>query len=181
MAVLGTGFGTILCQLDIFRYMKADWAYFCTGVFSVHIYSRVVPTKAILSLKLISESGGSDVEPLYTWKKIDSKLEDDVIQIQSCSMSDPILSDIVFNDKIAWVWTTFKRRDSFNLFFRLILAEIFLAIHSYPCISCIFDNVLNRYWHSLFVVPLRRGGRPNDSYYLQYLLYRFPDNITTMT
>ena len=38
---------------------------------------------------------------------IDSKLiEDNVIQIQSRSMSDPLLSDIDFKNKMAWVWTT---------------------------------------------------------------------------
>ena len=39
--------------------------------------------------------------------KIDSKLiEDDVIQIQSRSMSDPILSEMDFKNKMVWVWTT---------------------------------------------------------------------------
>ena len=32
--------------------------------------------------------------------------EDDVIQIQSRSMSDPLLSDIDFKNKMAWVRTT---------------------------------------------------------------------------
>ena len=33
-------------------------------------------------------------------------IEDEVIQIQSRSMSDPPLFDIDFKNKIAWVWTT---------------------------------------------------------------------------
>ena len=38
---------------------------------------------------------------------IDPKsIEDDVIHIQSRSMSDPCLSDIDFKNKMAWVWTT---------------------------------------------------------------------------
>ena len=37
---------------------------------------------------------------------IESKsIEDDVIQIQSRSMLDPTLSDIEFNNKMAWVWS----------------------------------------------------------------------------
>ena len=40
---------------------------------------------------------------------IDSKsIKDDVIQIQSRSMSDPRHSDIDFKYKMAWVWTTLK-------------------------------------------------------------------------
>ena len=38
---------------------------------------------------------------------VDSKsIEDDVIQLQSLSESDPPLSDIYFKNKMAWVWTT---------------------------------------------------------------------------
>ena len=41
--------------------------------------------------------------------KIDSKsIEDDVIWIQSRSMSDPTLSDIDFKSKMALVWATLK-------------------------------------------------------------------------
>ena len=41
---------------------------------------------------------------------MDSKsIEDDVIQIQARSMSDPPLSDIDFKNKMTWVWTTLKR------------------------------------------------------------------------
>ena len=35
--------------------------------------------------------------------------EDDFIQIQSRSLSDPPLYDIDFKDKMAWVWTSLKR------------------------------------------------------------------------
>ena len=35
-------------------------------------------------------------------------IEDDVIQIQSRSFSDPSLSDIDFKNKMAWVWNTLK-------------------------------------------------------------------------
>ena len=39
--------------------------------------------------------------------EMDSKsIENNVIQIQSRSMSDPLLSDIDFKNKMAWVWTT---------------------------------------------------------------------------
>ena len=37
-------------------------------------------------------------------------IEDDVIQIQSRSMSDPSLSGMDFKNKMAWVWTTLKSR-----------------------------------------------------------------------
>ena len=38
---------------------------------------------------------------------IDPKsIEDDVIQFKSRSMSDPNLSDIDFENKMAWVWAT---------------------------------------------------------------------------
>ena len=40
---------------------------------------------------------------------IDSKsIGDDVIQIQSRSMSDPTFSDTDFKNKMAWIWTTLK-------------------------------------------------------------------------
>ena len=42
------------------------------------------------------------------WKPI----EDDIIQIQSRSMSDPTFSDIDFKNKMAWVWTTLNRVSS---------------------------------------------------------------------
>ena len=38
-------------------------------------------------------------------------IEDDVIQIQSRSMSDPTFSDIDFKIKMAWIWTTLKFYD----------------------------------------------------------------------
>ena len=42
-------------------------------------------------------------------------IEDDVIQIQSRSMSDPTLSDIHFKNKMALVWTTLKiQKKSFS-------------------------------------------------------------------
>ena len=70
---------------------------------------RVVPTQAILFLKSMSERDGSDIQRLWNWTMnflIDSKsIEDDVIQIQSRSMLDPTLSDIEFNNKMAWVWS----------------------------------------------------------------------------
>ena len=43
---------------------------------------------------------------------IDCKsIEDDCIQIQSRSMSDPTFSDIDFKIKMAWIWTTLKFYD----------------------------------------------------------------------
>ena len=72
---------------------------------------REVQTLAIIFLKSMSESmserDGSDKERLCNrmmnfW--IDSKsIEDDVIQIQSRSMSDPTSSDIDFKHKMALV------------------------------------------------------------------------------
>ena len=35
-------------------------------------------------------------------------IADDVIQIQRRSMSDPTVSDIDFENKMAWVWIIFK-------------------------------------------------------------------------
>ena len=34
--------------------------------------------------------------------------EDDVLQLKSRSMSDPTLTDIIFKNKMALVWTTLK-------------------------------------------------------------------------
>ena len=68
---------------------------------------RVVQTQAILFLKSRSERVGSDIERLLNWMMNFSKpLEIDVIHFKSRSMSDPTLSDINFNYKMAWVWTT---------------------------------------------------------------------------
>ena len=64
--------------------------------------SRVVQTKALLFLKSMSERVGSDIRRLRNRMMnflIDSKsIEDDVIEIQSCSRSNPTLSDIVFKN-----------------------------------------------------------------------------------
>ena len=40
---------------------------------------------------------------------VDSKsIEDDVIQIQSRSTSDPSVSDNIFKSKMTWVWISLK-------------------------------------------------------------------------
>ena len=39
-------------------------------------------------------------------------IADDVIKIQRRSMSDPTVSDIDFENKMAWVWTTLKNRST---------------------------------------------------------------------
>jgi len=36
-------------------------------------------------------------------------IEDDVVEIQSRSMSDPPLSDIYFKNKMSWIWTALKK------------------------------------------------------------------------
>ena len=54
----------------------------------------------------MSEKVGSDQEQLWNW--ISKSIEDDVIEIQSRSMSDPPLSDIDFKSKI-WVWDSIFR------------------------------------------------------------------------
>ena len=60
----------------------------------------------------MSERDGSGIERLRNWMmnfSIDSiSIEDDVIQIQSRSMSDPTLSDIDFKIKMGWAWTALK-------------------------------------------------------------------------
>ena len=75
-------------------------------------FLRVVQTQAILFLKSMSEWDGSDIERLRNWMmnfSIDSiPIEDEVIQIQFRSMSDPTLSDIDFKNKMVWVRTTLK-------------------------------------------------------------------------
>ena len=65
---------------------------------------RVVQTQASLFLKSMSEWGGYDRERHWIWMmNFFKSIEDDVIQIQSRSMSDPSLSDIDFEYKMAWV------------------------------------------------------------------------------
>ena len=63
----------------------------------------------------MSERDGPDIERRWNWMMsflIDYKsIEDDVIHIQSRSMSDPIFSDIDFKIKMAWIWTTLKFYD----------------------------------------------------------------------
>ena len=44
----------------------------------------------------------------FEWRHHQSILKDHSIQIRCSCMSDPRLSDINFNNKMAWVWTTFK-------------------------------------------------------------------------
>ena len=69
---------------------------------------RLVQTQAILffnQCRKRSDPTKNDSEMMNF--SIESKLiEDNVIQIQSRSMSDPLLSDIDFKNKTAWVWTT---------------------------------------------------------------------------
>jgi len=71
---------------------------------------RVVQTKAILFLKLMSERVGSDIERPWIWSfnwfLVVLKI---IIQFQIRSMSDPTLSDIDWKNKMAWVWTTLKK------------------------------------------------------------------------
>ena len=45
---------------------------------------------------------------MKNFKTVPKSIEDNVIKIQSRYMSDPTLSDIDFNNKLAWVWTTLK-------------------------------------------------------------------------
>ena len=46
--------------------------------------------------------------PNFESRHLQSILKDDFIQIESRSMSDPLLSDIDFKNKMASVWTSFK-------------------------------------------------------------------------
>ena len=63
----------------------------------------------------MSERDGPDVERRWNWMMnflIDYKsIEDDVIHIQSRSMSDPTFSDIDFKIKMALILTTLKFYD----------------------------------------------------------------------
>ena len=83
------------------------------NIWKTHATLRVVQTKSILFLKSMSERVGSDIQRLWNWMMnflIDStSIEDDVIKIQSRSMSDPTLSDILFKNKMDLVWTTLNR------------------------------------------------------------------------
>ena len=73
---------------------------------------RVVQIKAILFWKSMSERGGSAIERLWFWMKIDfASLQKFIIQFQSRCMSDPNLSDIDFKNKMTWVWTTLKNEN----------------------------------------------------------------------
>jgi len=66
---------------------------------------RVVLNQAIF--KAMSERVGSDIEQL--WKRMmnfPKFIEDDVIQKQGRSMSDPTFSDIDFNNEMTVRWTT---------------------------------------------------------------------------
>ena len=65
----------------------------------------------------MSERVGSDIEQLWILNEnsylsidsVDSKsFEYVVIEIQGHSMSDPTFSDINFENKMVWVWTTLK-------------------------------------------------------------------------
>ena len=55
-------------------------------------------------------------------------IEDDVIQIQSRSMSDPALSDIDFKNKMALVWTTLKK-NRFRLKFTMDRKKWMAQVH----------------------------------------------------
>ena len=67
----------------------------------------------------MSEKDGTDIDGLWNGMmnfEIDSRsIKDDLIQIQSRSLSDPPLSDIDFKNKMAWVWTTLKVNISYLL------------------------------------------------------------------
>ena len=55
-------------------------------------------------------------------------VEDNVIQVQGRSMSDPPFFDIDFKNKMAWVWTTLK--NSFSAF-KISLKNGFTSIWSF--------------------------------------------------
>ena len=40
-------------------------------------------------------------------------IEDDIIHIQSRSMSDPTFSDIDFKNELAWVWNILNHKENF--------------------------------------------------------------------
>ena len=61
----------------------------------------------------MSQKIGSDIERLWIMKGNSylyrlKSIEDEVLQIQSRSMSDPTFSDIDFKKEITWVWITLK-------------------------------------------------------------------------
>ena len=62
-------------------------------------------------------------------------IKDNVIQIQSRSMSDPSLSDMDFEYKMAWVWTTLEKMRSCD----------FIIVAGYQPNEKAFDNRLRQF------------------------------------
>ena len=78
---------------------------------SRHINGSPYPSHFIFEIKLyyIGESRTRRRTILnFEWRHLQSILKDHSIQIRCSCMSDPRLSDINFDNKMAWVWTTFK-------------------------------------------------------------------------
>ena len=65
---------------------------------------RVVRTQATLFLKCMSEKVASDIERLWNLilRSTQNRFKNDIIKIQSRSLSDPTISDIDFENKMAW-------------------------------------------------------------------------------
>jgi len=72
-----------------------------------HSTLKVAQTEAIYLLKSMTGKVGSDIGPNLKLKdKFQDRsksIEDDGIQIQNRSLSDPPLSDIDFKNKMVWV------------------------------------------------------------------------------
>ena len=76
----------------------------------------------------MSEIDGPDIERHWNWLMnflIDYKsIKDDIIHIQSRSMSDPTFSDIDFKKKMALVWTTLNFSNTFWHFSKILCSNL---------------------------------------------------------
>ena len=74
------------------------------------IRSKILYHQTILFSKPMSEKIGSDIERIWNWisRSIQSRLKMASFKFSIAFMSDPTFSDIDFENKMAWVWTTLK-------------------------------------------------------------------------
>jgi len=139
-------------------------------------FSRLVQIQAILFWNSMAQRDGYDIQRLWNWMmkfKIDSKsTEDDIIQIQSRSMSDPPLCAIDFKNKMEWVWsplwTTLKSFHVFIVWKRqwLIFLSLTDALSDQPNVKSLSDmkpgiisKKIDKNWFSDFKTSFERSKK----------------------
>ena len=105
--------------------------------------------------------------------QIDPELiEDGVILFQSCSLTDPNLSDIDFENKMAWVWTN---RTIFwdpppYTFFSYFYVQNEVAENESLHYSIFYNNAIYLAVHMLFSIVFFKNSTPLMNYVISIIM-----------